>query len=98
MCLACHSPHSSDQMTLLAKAPITVCLDCHGDVEKKPHIIKGSKGTGHPLGKKDNKDPKRPEKKFYCGSCHNPHSSDSMKLFRYPAKTTMGTCINCHKF
>lgn len=98
MCLTCHTPHSSDQVALLAKEPILVCLDCHGDVEKKPHAIKGSKGTGHPLGKKDKQDPKRPERKFYCGSCHNPHSSDSMKLFRYPAKATMGLCVNCHKF
>ena len=97
MCLACHTPHSSDNMAILVKEPLQVCLDCHGDIESKPHAIK-SRSTGHPIGKKDKKDPKRPDKKFYCGSCHNPHSSDSMKLFRYPAKTNMGICINCHKF
>lgn len=98
MCLACHTPHSSENMALLNQEPIKVCLACHGDVEKKPHAIRGIAGAGHPLGKKDKKDPKRPEKKFYCGSCHNPHSSDSMRLFRYPAKAVMGICVNCHKF
>ena len=98
MCLTCHSPHSSDNMALLLNEPKQVCLDCHGEVTKKPHVIKGPKGAGHPLGKKDKKDPKRPEKEFYCGSCHNPHSSDSLRLFRYPAKAAMGLCNNCHKF
>jgi predicted CXXCH cytochrome family protein len=98
MCLACHTPHSSENMALLLQEPIKVCLECHGDVEKKPHAIRGIAGAGHPLGKKDKKDPKRPDKKFYCGSCHNPHSSDSMRLFRYPAKAIMGICVNCHKF
>ena len=97
MCLQCHSPHSTDTMALLNNEPIKVCLECHGDIGSKPHAI-GVSGKGHPVEKKGKKDPKRPEKPFYCGSCHNPHSSDSMRLFRYPAKATMALCINCHKF
>lgn len=42
-------------------------------------------------------DPARPGKVFYCGSCHNPHSSNSPKLFRYKALSTMELCVNCHK-
>jgi len=98
LCLKCHGPHSSDSMALLNKPPVDLCLECHGAVEKKPHVIAGINNAGHPLGKKEKKDPKRPDKQFYCGGCHNPHSSDSMKLFRYPAKATMGLCVNCHKF
>ena len=98
MCMSCHTPHSADTMALLAKEPLMLCLDCHGDVEKKPHAIRGITGAGHPIGKKDKKDPKRPDKQFSCVSCHNPHSSAAVKLFRYPAKATMGLCINCHKF
>ena len=43
------------------------------------------------------KDPARPGKTFYCGSCHDPHSSDSPWLFRYKAKSSMELCVNCHK-
>lgn len=43
------------------------------------------------------KDPARPDKIFYCGSCHNPHSSNSPKLFRFNARSSMDLCANCHK-
>jgi predicted CXXCH cytochrome family protein len=98
MCMTCHTPHSSDTMALLTKEPVVLCLECHGAVEQKPHVIKGITGAGHPLGKQAKMDPKRPDRKFYCGSCHDPHSSDSGRLYRYPAKTKMALCINCHKF
>lgn len=42
-------------------------------------------------------DPARPGKPFYCGSCHNPHSSDGPKLFRHNARSAMDICMNCHK-
>jgi len=42
-------------------------------------------------------DPARPGREFYCGSCHEPHSADSPKLFRFPAKDGMDICKNCHK-
>lgn len=97
-CLACHNPHSSDSAALLKKEPFTTCIECHAAVEKKPHAIRGFSNAGHPLGTKEKKDPKRPERRFYCGSCHNPHSSDSIKLFRYPAQSTSGLCRNCHTY
>ena len=75
-----------------------LCLDCHGAVEKSPHAIKGFGNAGHPVGKREKKDPKRPDRLFTCGSCHNPHSSDSIRLFRYPAKSTMALCRNCHTY
>src|SRR5574337_413813 len=84
-CIACHNPHSSDSVALLKKEPFATCIECHAAVGKKPHAIKGFSNAGHPLGTKVKNDPKRPERTFYCGSCHNPHSSDSTKLFRYPA-------------
>lgn len=42
-------------------------------------------------------DPLRPAREFYCGSCHDPHSADSPKLFRFKAKSDMDICVNCHK-
>lgn len=99
MCLGCHNPHSSDEFALLNKPLNRVCYDCHDDVRKKPHAITGFFGGGHSLGdKKVVNDPARPGKTFYCGSCHNPHSSDSIRLFRYPAQSAMEICTKCHKY
>ena len=106
-CLTCHDPHSSDNPGILVKSPYEVCLDCHDQVKKAPHAIAGFGKAGHPLGgetssksksKKPAKDPKRAGRVFSCASCHNPHSSDDIKLFRYPAKTAMQLCSNCHKY
>jgi predicted CXXCH cytochrome family protein len=98
-------------MAILLKKPYDVCLDCHAEITKKQHAIVGF-GTGrHPLGelkkvKKDKTkefemkelmDPARPGKPFYCGSCHDPHSTDVNKLFRFNARTGMDLCMKCHK-
>lgn len=94
MCMSCHDPHSTDNIAILNKEYNGVCIDCHGDVIKKPHGIK----RGHRLGGDGRlDDPARKGKKFYCGSCHNPHSSDSIRLFRYDVKTPIKICVNCHK-
>ena len=98
MCLSCHKPHSSEYVSLLAKEPVNVCLECHPGLKKEPHVT----NEGHPIGilkkkKKKIDDPARPGKEFYCGSCHNPHSSDSPKLFRYKTKSSFGICNHCHK-
>ena len=42
-------------------------------------------------------DPARPDKVFYCGSCHNPHSTETPNLFRFNATSAMGLCSHCHK-
>lgn len=112
MCLSCHSPHATDEMALLQKRPMAVCLDCHPDVVKKRHVTAESKHPLGSLKKKDDKksdkkpgkkergpltDPARAGKEFYCGSCHNPHSSDAKRLMRYKANTPFELCINCHK-
>lgn len=106
MCLGCHTPHSSDQVALLIKKPYDLCLDCHSDTIKKPHAVTGFGAGRHPLGEpkktkqgeeKELKDPSRPDRAFYCGSCHNPHSADGGRLFRFNAKSGMNLCTNCHK-
>lgn len=102
MCLSCHKPHASDHTALLMKDPYSLCLECHGNVRKTPHAVVGFSSAGHPLGepkkrKKEVEDPLRPGKKFYCGSCHNPHSSDSVRLFRYKASSPFDLCVRCHK-
>jgi predicted CXXCH cytochrome family protein len=97
LCLACHDAHTSDNQGLLTKAPATLCLDCHPDVKKGPHVIAGFTRSGHPLGNdaKQAKDPLRPGKTFYCGSCHEPHRSVLPKLARFGKG--MDSCQKCHK-
>jgi predicted CXXCH cytochrome family protein len=46
---------------------------------------------------KELQDPARPGRAFYCGSCHNPHSSSGPRLLRYDAQTAMDLCMHCHK-
>lgn len=106
MCLSCHNPHSSEETALLVKKPYDLCLNCHPDVNRKPHAIAGFNAQRHPLGEikktkkgeaKELKDPARPDRTFYCGSCHNPHSTDGGRLFRFNARSAMSLCTNCHK-
>ncbi len=108
MCLTCHNPHSSDSTWLLNKDQLHLCTECHDQIVKGPHAISGFGGKGHPLGapKMDKRtkelrpveDPVRKGMPFACSSCHNPHSSDSIHLFRYPAKSSTELCVHCHKF
>lgn len=103
MCLSCHKPHAGEESQLLQKEPVEVCLECHPDIRKRPHVIAGFSQLGHPIGitrrgRTPLQDPARPGRIFYCGSCHDPHSSDGMRLFRYEANTAMGICRYCHKY
>lgn len=98
MCLSCHTPHASDDIALLKKKPYEVCIECHEEIAQKPHATSGR----HPVGKpRKNKpelmDPSRPGRSFYCGSCHDPHSTDGPRLFRFNATSDMNLCKNCHQ-
>ena len=97
MCLQCHaSIHASNEPALLKKKINAVCIECHANIVKAPHPVRGVKKDGHPLQGK--KDPVRKDKPFSCASCHNPHSSDSPKLFRYAATAKMDLCTHCHNY
>ena len=106
MCTGCHSPHASGEIKLLLSRPINLCLECHADVRKIPHAVSGFSSTGrggHFLGsiKKPKKiiaDPAQKTREFYCGSCHDPHSSDWGRLYKYKATNVMGLCQYCHKY
>jgi predicted CXXCH cytochrome family protein len=99
MCTACHDPHASNNVGLLTKEPAALCLDCHAAVKKRPHLIVGFSGGGHPLGdvKKANEvaDPLRSGKPYYCVACHEPHRSDRPRLSRFDKG--MQSCQACHK-
>lgn len=107
LCLTCHDLHGSDYQGLLRKDTALLCLDCHPDIQKGPHVIAGFSRSGHPLGaeplRQDEngkpiiaEDPLRPGKKFYCAACHEPHRSEYGKLTRFPGKS-MEICLKCHK-
>lgn len=99
MCTTCHDPHAADSVGLLKKDPAALCLDCHADVKKRPHLIVGFSGGGHPLGDakkpKEVADPLRSGKPFYCVACHEPHRSDRPRLSRFDKG--MQSCQPCHK-
>jgi predicted CXXCH cytochrome family protein len=112
MCLSCHGPHATEEMALLTKRPMAVCLDCHPDIPKKTHVTVEYKhplgSTVKPVDKNQEKkpakkergiimDPARPGKEFYCGSCHDPHSSEGNRLIRYRVESYFDLCLNCHK-
>jgi predicted CXXCH cytochrome family protein len=103
-CLTCHTPHATRNIALLVKSPVDLCLQCHPGVAKRPHILAAVGSVEHPIGLAERngiqegfKDPARPGMPFYCGSCHDPHSSDSRTLYRFRARAVHDLCVNCHK-
>ncbi len=104
MCTGCHAPHSSNEKpALLRKKPVEVCLSCHRNISEERHVVAGFPGGGHPIGlqrkgsKRKLRDPLRPGKPFYCGSCHDPHSSDTRYMIRFAAASPLDICAYCHK-
>lgn len=94
-CIVCHDPHSARGRFQLDGPINGVCGKCHPKVEKQTHVLQGFSAKKHPL--KGVADPVRPGRAFACTGCHNPHSSDSIRLFRYPAKKSFDVCVNCHE-
>jgi predicted CXXCH cytochrome family protein len=96
MCMSCHTPHSSNEIALLLKPVNDVCITCHtaSDIRRGIHIVRGFSTRGHPV--KGKKDKMRPDRDLSCSSCHNPHSSDWIKLFRYEANSPFVLCLHCH--
>jgi len=100
LCLTCHSE--------ILKKPHAISSSLHplGPIKKpKPIKVKKKKRkqAAEVLASAPSPtpiiimDPARPGREFYCGSCHEPHSTDSPKLFRFNAKKDMDICENCHK-
>lgn len=97
MCTNCHNPHSTDFTSLLLKDVNSLCFNCHTEPDLKSglHVVRGFTTGGHLV--KGKTDPKRQSKEFSCVSCHTPHSSDSIKLFRYKAQSLFELCVHCHE-
>ena len=101
VCLDCHDVHSAQHRAMLVVAPELVCLECHSSVKDQPHVAAGFSRRGHPLGDEASAtpaaDPLQPGKRFYCGSCHQPHRADFPKLNRFDVNLTTGFCLRCHE-
>jgi len=95
VCLDCHSDVPAKPHAIAGFSSSTHPVG----VPKPATARKNKKSDQDPEQKPEPEtiDPARPGKIFYCGSCHNPHSSDNLKLFRYKARSAMELCTNCHK-
>jgi predicted CXXCH cytochrome family protein len=96
MCMTCHEAHASPDVALLDHPITDGCLLCHPRIGQSPHAAGGVLQVGHPLkGRKDSR-LECCNGELSCASCHNPHSSDYMDLFRYKAEKPFDLCPNCH--
>jgi predicted CXXCH cytochrome family protein len=84
-CMACHLPHSSDNVYLFKQASIIDgCGGCHDWL----------KHSSHPMGEKL-VDPRNKNLRVNCLSCHRSHGTGYRYLIPYPDVTDL--CVQCHK-
>ncbi|TAN39536.1 MAG: hypothetical protein EPN25_11120 [Nitrospirae bacterium] len=95
-CNACHSPHASNMKALLPKEVNALCHKCHKKIGPS-HISAGISRKGHPVRTDRERLVDGKRIKLSCISCHDPHSTNTIKLFKFPVKSAMELCINCHK-
>jgi DmsE family decaheme c-type cytochrome len=80
-CLNCHNPHASSERPLLNKPLIELCGQCHADtIQRQVNSI-----TKH-----------EPITEGQCTTCHAPHSSDNVFLFKQAS--TIDLCKQCHDY
>jgi predicted CXXCH cytochrome family protein len=93
-CSGCHDPHGAGNRFLLAMKTNDLCISCHPRQPDGTHVsgARTSRG-GHIVSGPI--DPRRPDREFTCASCHNPHGSDSPRLF-YMGASGMESCDGCH--
>ncbi|MBI5663576.1 MAG: hypothetical protein HZC49_00595 [Nitrospirae bacterium] len=94
-CTICHSPHASDNPSNLHKPIWDLCNNCHMDKGSGRHIVAAVGGSYfHPTSGK--RDPLRKDKELSCVSCHDPHASDSPRLWRLNVGSGFELCRKCH--
>jgi len=94
-CIICHSPHASEHPSNLHKPTWDLCINCHTDKGSGRHIVAAVGGSYfHPTRGKQ--DPLRKDKELSCVSCHDPHTSDSPRLWRLNVGSGFELCRKCH--
>lgn len=107
-CTFCHTSHevSNGYKTKLKEPIPELCFQCHNSKKLLDDCfpVYGQKYCGHPVSGHPisaKQDLLYPEREFNCISCHNPHSSDMPKLFRYHYQGERSSyqgnlCVVCH--
>jgi predicted CXXCH cytochrome family protein len=80
-CANCHSPHASDDASLMKGKESAVCFACHGDT--KAFMARKDAAFKHPSVKEGQ-----------CTPCHRPHGSDRTLFF---ADEEFKVCTACHE-
>ena len=95
-CAICHNPHASQNPFNLVKPSWDLCVSCHADKGTGRHIIAGYVySDSHPTRGKP--DPLKKGKELTCASCHDPHASDSPRLWALNAQSAFALCQKCHQ-
>ncbi|MBU0484579.1 MAG: cytochrome c3 family protein [Proteobacteria bacterium] len=89
-CVACHSPHATNNRFQLYEPINKLCTSCHGALEGMDYDHPVQK---HPLS--GPKDPRREGSPFTCTSCHNPHGSTYKYLLIEDIRGGQ-ICLLCH--
>jgi len=94
-CTICHSPHASENPSNLHKSTWDLCINCHPDKGSGRHVVAAVGGAYfHPTRGK--RDPLRKDMELSCVSCHDPHASDSPRLWRLNVGSGFELCRKCH--
>ena len=94
MCLVCHDAHATDQPSQLVMPAYELCAGCHENVDKEPHVSRGSGGKPHPLQGVVN--PAGNGEELSCASCHDPHVGKVAAMFSWGVKSRFELCGKCH--
>jgi predicted CXXCH cytochrome family protein len=84
-CLGCHVVHGADYASLLPEDSVSVCFNCHQQIEDAVHNHPVADGHIDTLAKK----------RLTCSStCHNPHGTGKNYMVTwYPDEL----CLKCHQ-
>ena len=96
MCEICHDPHGSSNRGHLRQPVNQLCLSCHGQIEKQPHVARTTVGKGHPLSGKPDPSKSGSGRQLSCISCHQAHGGDVRYFFLNDAPSRMELCQICH--
>lgn len=95
-CLACHDPHGAARPKLMRRPVNETCFECHEAAGFRVHAVVGvDLGSGHPVGGPP--DPSRKGESLSCASCHDPHATDTPRLWRFGAQGMFDLCGRCHE-
>ncbi len=94
-CNACHRPHVSNMKSLLPRAINALCAKCHKKIGPR-HVVSSTSSKGHPVKTDREKLVDGKKIRLSCISCHDPHSTNTIKLFKFPAKSPLDLCSHCH--